>query len=105
MIYRADANAKPNYLGGATSVSSATTFNNWWNTVGVTSPTANSNLQMAYSITLSNGTETDGRIYTFNNQQFFPIDGGLLGNENQAHNYFFTYEVCLTVELSRSESV
>jgi fibro-slime domain-containing protein len=34
--------------------------------------------------------------YEFNDPDFFPIDGMLLGNDGQQHNYYFTYS--LTVE-------
>lgn len=40
------------------------------------------------SITLSNTTG----YYTFSSTQWYPIDGLLLGNEDEAHNRFFSYE-------------
>jgi fibro-slime domain-containing protein len=38
------------------------------------------------------GDVTTG-IYTYDNQNFFPIDGQLFGNETNPHNYHFTYEI------------
>jgi len=34
-----------------------------------------------------------GGVYTYDNQEFFPIDDQLWGNEGRAHNYHFTYEL------------
>lgn len=38
---------------------------------------------------LDNGNGT----YTYTNNNFFPIDGQLLGNEGRSHNYHFTYAI------------
>ena len=32
-------------------------------------------------------------IYEFSSSSFFPIDGALLGNEGNSHNYHFTYRI------------
>lgn len=31
--------------------------------------------------------------YVYDNQEFFPIDGELFGNQERSHNYHFTYEL------------
>lgn len=46
-----------------------------------------------HSITLDNGQTEPGGIYQFQNNNFFPIDGELDGNEGRIHNYHFTLEV------------
>jgi len=46
-----------------------------------------------YSITLDNGTNTDGGIYTYESNSFFPIDNVMNGNEGNSHNYHFTFEI------------
>lgn len=77
----------PVFLNGQGVVTSATTFNQWYNDViGV-------NQSMSYSITLDNTITADPNVYTYVNNSFFPIDGLLLGNEGRAHNYHFTYEL------------
>lgn len=76
------SNPKP---AGATSITNAADFNQWYNDVlGV-------NMSAAYGITLDNGGS--GNVYTYSNSSFFPIDGQLFGNEGRAHNYHFTYEI------------
>jgi fibro-slime domain-containing protein len=32
-------------------------------------------------------------LYVFDNQEFFPIDNVLVGNEGLPHNYYFTFEI------------
>ena len=41
-------------------------------------------------------TETSPGVYTYSSSAFFPIDGLLLGNEGNAHNYHFTYAIAAT---------
>lgn len=78
---------KPVYLSGG-GVTSATTFNQWWNdTPGV-------NMSQAFNLNLDNGLgATTGGVYAFNNGDFFPIDGQLFGNGPNARNYGFTLEL------------
>ena len=49
--------------------------------------------QMTFPITLSNAETGNPDVYRYDNQNFFPIDGKLLGNEGLEHNYHFTYEI------------
>jgi len=75
------------------SIQSASSFAQWYNN------TAGVNMSMPLSITLSNGANTPGGVYTYSNPAFFPIDGLLLGNQGQedasgvVHNFSFTYEL------------
>jgi len=70
------------------SITDANSFSQWYRDVdGI-------NQSMPYSITLhknSNG------LYEYSNDNFFPIDGKLIGNEGPYgecdHNYHFTYEI------------
>lgn len=68
-------------------VLSADTFYEWWrNVLGI-------NMQTVGTISLvrdTNGT------YSFINDDYRPIDGQLLGNEGELHNYHFTLEIDAT---------
>jgi len=78
---------KPVYAGGNhPTIHSAATYNEWYNTVsGV-------NIPIPLTITLDNSGNANPRIYTFNNFQFFPIDGQGWGNQGNVHNFHFTFE-------------
>jgi len=80
---------KPVYIGGAgtATTSGAANYNQWYNdTPGV-------NLTTTVELTLDNNQPGPGGVYTFNAPSFFPIDDQLFGNENAAHNYYFTLEL------------
>lgn len=72
---------------GRTTTTTANTFNQWFRSV------PNVNMEQVYSLTLSNGSVADPRIYTYYTTIFWPIDGLLFGNEGQLHNNYFTYEI------------
>ena len=59
-------------------------FDQWFN------DTANINVSQALSLTLDD-PDGDG-VYTYDDQDFFPIDNQLFGNENRANNFHFTFE-------------
>lgn len=65
-------------LGAITSQSS---FAQWFDTSSNSAP---------LSLTL---TSSSNGIYTYNNNNFFPIDGQILGNQGRSHNYHFTYQI------------
>ena len=70
---------------GATQIpgSGAGAFSNWYtNTIN----------SVAYSISLAE-TSVGSGIYQYSNANFFPIDGQLLGNQGNSHNYHFTYSI------------
>ena len=78
---------KPVYAGtaGNPTTTGATEFDQWFNdTLGV-------NVSTSHSITLDDAGHPG--VYTFSDPTFFPIDGVLNGNEGNAHNYHFTYEL------------
>ncbi|AGH81457.1 fibro-slime family protein [Psychromonas sp. CNPT3] len=80
---------KPVYSGLSTAsvYQSGVNFNQWYNDVsGV-------NQSLSYSINLDNTITADPNVYTYTNSSFFPMDGLGWGNEGNAHNYHFTYEL------------
>jgi fibro-slime domain-containing protein len=64
-----------------------TNFAQWFNDVN------NVNLDQVYSISLSNGSVADSRIFTYFTSILWPIDGLLFGNEGDLHNNYYTYEI------------
>lgn len=73
-------------------VDSIESFDQWYNNnMGV-------NESVPCTIVLDNGQIAPGGTYRYeasihNNMMFFPGDGRLKGNEGNAHNYHFTYEI------------
>jgi fibro-slime domain-containing protein len=64
-------------------IQSEASFQQWYETVpGV-------NLAYPLSVYL----EPNGDKFTFESHDFFPLDGEGFGNENQAHNFSFTFEL------------
>lgn len=69
--------------GGTGTVTGPETFAQWYHDVpGV-------NLTLPYEIPMEASTSRKG-IYEFNSLNFFPIDGGGFGNEDELHNFDFT---------------
>ncbi len=79
---------KPVYAGDPTSGTPSTTslehFNQWFNDADGVNQRTEIELQFE---------QGDGGLATYDNQAFFPIDGQLFGNENQLHNFHFTFEL------------
>lgn len=74
-------------LGSSTiSNSGAGAFSNWYTNTANSTP---------HALTL-NETSPGSGIYQYISNDFFPIDGALLGNEGRAHNYHFTYAIAST---------
>ncbi len=68
-------------------IHSAETFDEWFRDIpGV-------NMSQLHTITL---TRDAAGVYEFQSSDFNPIDNVLMGNEGEAHNYFFTYEIDAT---------
>ena len=78
----------PTYIGsgGYGAVQSAASFAEWF---GSAAPS------VAYSISLTETSPGSG-IFSYTNNNFFPIDGQLLGNYALGHNYHFTYQISAT---------
>lgn len=80
------ADGKPVYAGNPTTPSTTgqANFDQWYrDTPGV-------NQAIPLTIPL---TEGDPGVFTFDDAAFFPIDGQGFGDEGNAHNYHFTYEI------------
>jgi fibro-slime domain-containing protein len=80
------ADQKPVYAGNPNTptTNGQEAFDQWYrDTPGV-------NVSIPLTITL---TESSPGIFTFQDGDFFPIDGQGQGNEGNPHNYHFTYEI------------
>jgi fibro-slime domain-containing protein len=71
---------------GAGAITDASTFAQWYTDV------AGINMITTLPLTLTETAPGSG-IFEFNDQDFFPIDGSLFGNEGLSHNYHFTLEL------------
>ncbi|MBN2343288.1 MAG: fibro-slime domain-containing protein, partial [Deltaproteobacteria bacterium] len=81
------ADFKPVYAGGpqgTLSTNGPDNFSQWYN------DTPDINMSKDYSIQLER--DAAGQ-FVFDNQEFFPIDGELFGNEGNNHNFHFTFEL------------
>jgi fibro-slime domain-containing protein len=84
------ANGRPVYSsvrepGFYNTVQSAASFANWFADLGGSTNVRVNNVPIPFT---DNGDGT----YTYNNTNFFPIDGQGFGNESNAHNYHFTVQ-------------
>ncbi|AGH81460.1 fibro-slime family protein [Psychromonas sp. CNPT3] len=78
-------NGKPIYSGKSNSTISH--FEQWYNDI------KSVNKRISHSITLDNSITADPNVYSFSDMSFFPIDNKGWGNEGNAHNHHFTYEL------------
>ena len=79
------SDSKPVFVKtGAMFVTSKETFDQWYRNVpGV-------NQAIPFKLTMTKGA---GGISTFDDPDFFPVDGAGFGNQGRAHNFHFTYEL------------
>ncbi len=71
-------------MGGDGAITAADTFDDWYgHALGV-------NLAKDHSITL---TRNGAGVYEYLDDEFYPVDGQLFGNEGDPHNYYFTYGI------------
>lgn len=54
------------------------------------------NTAAALDLTLDNGQDAPGGVYTYQSNSFFPADGLMFGNEGLNHNFHFTFELHTT---------
>lgn len=81
-VYRAE-------LGSSYSTHGPDSYYEWYHDVpGVNQPSS-------LPITLEKVSDNPA-LYAYHNSSFFPIDGQLFGNEGNAHNYHFTFEIHTT---------
>ncbi len=88
---------KPVYAGssGNPTTTNQANFDQWFRDVGGVNQSA------AFTLTL---TPSGGNVFTFEDPDFFPLDDQLFGNEGNAHNYHFTYELHTTFLYSGGET-
>lgn len=88
MVSSVLSGSAPTYIGsgGYGDVTSSASFAEWF---GAAAPST------SYSITLTETFAGSG-IYNYTNNNFFPIDGQLLGDYAYGHNYHFTYQIAAT---------
>ena len=91
------ADDKPVYAGqvGNDTTTGQANFDQWFRDV------AGVNQSTPFTLTL---TPSGGGVFTFDDSDFFPIDDQLFGNEGNAHNYHFTYELHTTFLYSGGET-
>lgn len=81
------ADGTPVFDGGA-ALTTADNFSDWYST-----GTDNVLGEQALTLTLDNTISGNPNVYSYVNNNFFPIDGQLGGNEGYAHNYHFTFRL------------
>ena len=88
---------KPVYAGRPITPSSsgAANFNLWFND-GPNSLSESLDLQLLPA-------PGEAGLFTYDDSDFFPIDGKLLGNEGRGHNFHFTLEASTTFEYRGGE--
>ncbi|MBK7580464.1 MAG: fibro-slime domain-containing protein [Myxococcales bacterium] len=75
---------KPVYVDGPHQFTTTkANFDQWYRDV----PGTNQTFPFAFSLI------KNGNVYTYDNGQFFPIDGQGFGDEGNSHNYHFTFEL------------
>lgn len=79
------SDGKPVYTGAGSTIASTSSFNDWWNTNGVT------NEERVVTLTLVK--DISENVFNFDSTAFYPVDNLLLGNSGDDHNNFFTYEL------------
>jgi len=104
------ADGTPQYAGGSHStlrgtdsspalgtLTTAQYFSQWYHDAPGYNQTTSINLPF---------TDIGGGVYQYDNSSFFPIDGQLLGNQGQNHNFSFTLNLhtTFTYELAQSFS-
>ncbi len=80
------ADRKPVYLatGSTATTTGAANFNQWYRDT----PGVNQTVEFTFPFTSSSGG-----VSTYDNQEFFPLDNQLFGNEYLEHNFSFTSEL------------
>ena len=81
---------KPVYASDRPSmdtITSAESLSQWFRNIpGI-------NAGMPLMLTLDNGQDEPGGVYSYSSNAFFPIDHKLFGNQGLNHNYHFTFEL------------
>lgn len=86
-------------LGGPSkTINGPQTFEQWFH------DTPGTNQSQPHILTLKR-VATAPLLYSFSDANFFPLDGQLLGNEGNAHNFHFTLELHTEVEYRGGEAL
>ncbi len=90
------ADKKPvfNQAGNHKMLTDAPTFNQWYNNV----PDVNQSTQIILDL-----QEIMPGVYSYQNNNFFPIDNMLFGNQGNQHNFHFTTEIHTSFTYSGGE--
>lgn len=72
------------------TIKSAASFQQWFHDV------PNVNVSAPLTLTLSNGQNQPGGVYSYASNAFWPIDGQFFGNQSLNHNFHFTFELHTT---------
>jgi len=85
---------EPVYAGqdGNPSTHGRDAFDQWYHDVAGVNESADG------QITLSQASYSEPDVYGFRDDEFFPLDGELFGNEGREHNFHFTLELHGTFE-------
>lgn len=78
------SDSKPVYAGGSFSTTTEENFNQWYNDV----PGVNQSKEFPIKL-----QKQDNGVYRYENTDFFPINGELMGNEGRNKNFHFTFEL------------
>lgn len=81
------ADGTPVYDGGA-ALTNADNFSDWFST-----GTDHVLGEKSLTLTLDNSTSGNPNVYSYTNNEFFPLDGQLGGNQGYGHNYHFTFRL------------
>jgi fibro-slime domain-containing protein len=81
------ADGTPVFNGG-TSLTTADNFADWFS-----SGTDHVLGETSLNISLNNDDPLNPNVFTYINNDFFPIDGALGGNQGYSHNYHFTFRL------------
>lgn len=92
------ADGTPVYNGGS-ALTSAENFDDWF-----ASGTDHVMGEQSLTLTLDNTISGNPDVYTYVNDNFFPIDGQLGGNEGYSHNYHFTFNLATMFTYQGGES-
>jgi fibro-slime domain-containing protein len=90
------SDGKPVYAGsdGNPTTTTKENFDQWFRDVGGV------NKAISFPITLAK----TGSVFTYDNGNFFPLDGQGFGNEGHDHNFHFTYELHTTFNYAGGET-
>jgi fibro-slime domain-containing protein len=88
----------PDYVGGGSGATSPASFARWFQ------DSPGFNVGAPFSLTLAETAPNSG-VFQFADNDFFPIDGQLLGSQGRNHNYHFTLHLQGQTSFEAGESL